>query len=49
MKWGKWRENGIWTAPMPSWRLLGPAYNDRLFYLALGRLRIRLMQPWRNA
>jgi hypothetical protein len=43
--WGKRRENGIWLAPTPRWRVLFLRH-DSLF-VAAGRLRLRLMKPGR--
>lgn len=44
MMWGKHKENGVWLSGCWRWRLmLGGA--DRLFYLALGPLRVRVTRP----
>jgi hypothetical protein len=42
--WGKCRENGIWLASVPKRRLMFRAHDS--LYVALGRLRLRLMKPW---
>jgi len=43
MYWGKCKENGLWMAAKHQWRLR--FFNHDAFYLAMGRLRLRLMKP----
>jgi hypothetical protein len=43
MTWGKQNENGVWLSRRWQFRFLGPVQSDRLFYLALGPLRVRIM------
>ena len=43
MHWGKHKENGIWIARRHQRKVL--IGDGRLIYLALGRLRLRLMWP----
>lgn len=49
MHWGKHKENGIWFAKKSSWKLLGPTACGRLVYVALGRFRLRLMNPFNTS
>lgn len=48
MMWGSSKENGIWIAPSRRFAknkfkiLFG---GDTLIYLAIGRLRVRIMNP----
>ena len=44
MNWGKWNENQISLSKPFKFKMLGPAYKDRLFYLRFGYLTIRIMQ-----
>jgi hypothetical protein len=43
--WGKRKENGLWRAAKPRWRLMLRGH-DSLF-VAAGRVRFRLMKPGR--
>lgn len=45
LMWGRCRENGVWLATRPRWRLMhpwNPGGHDSLF-IAARRLRIRIM------
>jgi hypothetical protein len=44
MMWGRHRENGVWLATKPRRRLLWRGHDS--LYVALGRLRLRIMKPW---
>jgi len=44
MYWGKTKENGIWTSTKSKNKFL--FRNHDALFIALGRLRIRLMKPW---
>lgn len=44
MMWGKTKENGIWLATKGRRRLMFRDHDS--LYVALGRLRLRLMKPW---
>lgn len=41
--WGRLHENGVWIAPTSKRRLM--LRNHDSLYIALGRLRIRIMKP----
>lgn len=46
IEWGKHKENGVWISPYRHWRwrlMLGGA--DRLIFLALGPVRLRIVKP----
>ena len=43
MMWGKLKENGIWIARTSHWRYMW--CNHDSLYMAIGRLRVRLMKP----
>ena len=43
MHWGKYQETALWTAPVSRWKLLIGG-DDRLIYIAAGRLRLRIMK-----
>jgi hypothetical protein len=45
MMWGKHKENGIWIALSRQWRVMW--FDHDALYIALGRLRLRLMKPWK--
>jgi len=40
--WGKYKENGVWWSKTSKWRAIWN-HHDAL-YLAIGRLRIRIMK-----
>ena len=44
MMWGRAKENGVWFGKTPQWRFL--TGGDRLFYVAFGRFRARIMNPF---
>jgi hypothetical protein len=43
MMWGRRRENGIWLASVPRFRLMFRGHDS--LYIAAGRLRLRVMKP----
>lgn len=45
MMWGRSKENGLWRAKRRQRRLMLGG-GDRLVYLAFGKFRIRLMNPF---
>lgn len=47
MFWGRSKENGIWLAKARQIKFL--TGGDRLFYVAIWRFRVRLMNPFRPA
>lgn len=49
MMWGKHKENGIWLAKAQQRKLLGPTRSGRLVYVGIGRLRLRLMNPFNQS
>jgi len=44
MHWGKHKENGFWFAPSSQTKFLFGG-GDRLLYIALGKVRLRIMKP----
>lgn len=46
MMWGKQKENGVWVAQCSRQRLLWR--NHDALFIAIGRLRVRMMKPSRN-
>jgi hypothetical protein len=45
MMWGKRKENGVWIARKPKRRFMWRNHDS--LYVALWRLRLRLIKPWR--
>lgn len=43
MMWGSRKENGIWRASYPNWRLMFRGHDS--LYVAAGRMRLRVMKP----
>jgi hypothetical protein len=43
--WGKRKENGVWVASRPRWRLMFRGHDS--FFVAAGRVRVRIMKPAR--
>jgi hypothetical protein len=48
MMWGRSKENGLWLSRARQYRLM-ICGGDRLVYLAIHCVRLRLMKPWRAA
>jgi hypothetical protein len=42
MMWGKSKESGIWIARSHKWRMM--FFNHDALYIAVGRLRLRIMK-----
>jgi hypothetical protein len=45
-RWGKRQENGIWLSAVHKRRLMWRGHDS--LYVAAGRLRIRIMRPFRG-
>lgn len=43
--WGKHKENGIWLASTPRLKVMW--FGHDALYVAVWRLRLRLMKAWR--